>query len=77
MKPNQPNTAKPKISQSISAFAGDFIRLGKTPEQRQVHLNVACSAWNIACNHPGVRKKNLDAFLRSYKATTPMPMKLR
>jgi hypothetical protein len=65
MKPKQQNPAK--ISQSIWEFAGDFIRIGKTLEQRQSRLNAACSAWNIACNHPGVRKKNLDHYMRSYK----------
>jgi hypothetical protein len=62
---------KPKISQSIWEFAGDFIRLGDTLEQRQSNLNAACSAWNIACNHPGVRKKSLDRYMRSFKGYNP------
>ena len=69
MKPKQQTPAK--ISQSIWEFAGDFIRMGKTLEQRQSRLNAACSAWNIACNHPGVRKKNLDHYMRSYKEYNP------
>jgi hypothetical protein len=71
MMPREHSTAKPKISQSIWEFAGDFIRMGKTLEQRQTHLNAACSAWNIACNHPGVRKKTLDNFMLSYKEYNP------
>ena len=48
---SQPS-ARPKISQSLWEFAGDFIRMGDTLEQRQSYLNAACSAWNIACNMP-------------------------
>ena len=43
---------------------------GQDVEQRQIHLNAACSAWNIACNHPE-SGRNLDHFMRSYKGYNP------
>ena len=60
-------SARPKISQSLWDFAGDFIRMGDTLEQRQSYPNAACSAWNIACNMPEVRTKNLDHYMREYQ----------
>jgi hypothetical protein len=50
----------------IWEFAGGFIRLAEAPEQRQSHLNAACSAWNIACN-PATREKAMDQYMREYK----------
>ena len=60
-------SGKPKISQSIWEFAGDFIRMGDTLEKRHSLLNAACSAWNIACNSPETRKLHLDHYLREYR----------
>ena len=57
----------PKISQNLLGFAGDFIRMGKTLEERQNRLTAACSAWNMACNKtPELRKKHLDQYVRGY-----------
>jgi hypothetical protein len=69
MKPH--SIAKPKISQSILEVAGDFIRMGKTLEDRQNRLNAACSAWNMACNTPELRKKHLDRYVRGYGEFNP------
>lgn len=57
---------KRKISEMIWEFAGDFIRMGETPEQRQSHLSAACSAWNIACN-PTALEKGLDQYVCEYR----------
>ena len=57
---------KRKISEMIWEFAGDFIRMAETPEQRQSQLNAACSAWNIACNPPA-QGKALDQYMREYE----------
>ena len=65
------SSARPKISQSLLEFAGEFIRMGETLEQRQSYLNAACSAWNIACNMPEVRKKSLDHYMREYQKFNP------
>jgi len=56
-----------KISELVWEFAGDFIRMGDTPDERQSLLNAACSAWNIACNPPEVRQQHLEKYLREYR----------
>ena len=66
-----PATGKPKISQSVLAFAGDFIGMGKTLEERQIRLTAASCAWNIASNIPEFRKKHLDHYMREYKRYNP------
>jgi hypothetical protein len=48
-------------------FAGDFISMGDTLEDRGSLLNAACSAWSIACNDPGSHKKLLDQYMKQYK----------
>jgi hypothetical protein len=40
--------AKPKISEMVMGFAGDYIALGEDVEWKQQYLNGAVSAWNIA-----------------------------
>ena len=57
---------KRKISDMIWEFAGDFIRMAETPEQRQSQLNAVCSAWNIACNPPA-QGKAMDQYMHEYK----------
>ncbi len=59
-------SARPKISQSLWEFAGDFLRMGDTLEDRQNRLNAAASAWNMACNTPELREKHLRQYLREY-----------
>ena len=56
-----------KISEIIWEFAGDVIRAGDSPEERQSILNAACSAWSIACNPQEMRKLHLDHYLREYR----------
>jgi len=62
---------KRKISEMIWEFAGDFIRIGPTLEQRQIRLNAACSAWNITCNPSGRRQKLLDDYMHKYQHYNP------
>ena len=57
---------KRKISDMIWEFAGDFIRMADTVEERQSLLNAACSAWNMACN-PAALGKALDQYMREYQ----------
>jgi len=66
--PEPPNR---KISEMISEFAGDFIRLGETPEAKQNYLNGACVAWNIASAPPERRKTLVDHFLADYQRHNP------
>ena len=44
----------------IIEFAGDFIETGESMEQRQSHLNAACTAWNIANLPKYERRKALE-----------------
>ena len=60
-----------KVSEMIWEFAGEFIELGETLEEKQSRLNAACSAWNIACNPPGVHRKLLDQYVESYRSYNP------
>jgi hypothetical protein len=64
-------SGKPKISESIWEFAGDFIRMGGTLEARQSLLYAACSAWNLACNMPELRKRHLDKYILEYRKHNP------
>ena len=71
-KPRRIDTPhKRKMSEIIWEFAGDFIRMGNSLDQRQSLLNAACSAWSIACNLPEVRKRNLDHYMREYQRFNP------
>lgn len=67
----QPSPQERELSEIIQDFAEDFIELGETLEEREGNLNAACSAWNIACNLPEYRKKNLDHYLREYATLNP------
>ena len=61
-----------KMSEVISEFAVDLIRMGDSPGEKQSLLNAACSAWSIACNLPELRKKNLDHYMREYQRFNPV-----
>jgi len=41
---------------------GTFISEGKTPEEKHHRLTAACSAWNMACGSPDVRRQQLEMF---------------
>ena len=62
---------KRKMSEVIGEFAGDFIRMGDSPEEKHSLLNAACSAWSIACNSPEARTKHLDHYMREYRRFNP------
>jgi hypothetical protein len=66
-----PPSARSKISQSILEFAGDFIHMGDTLEDRQNRLNAACSAWNMACNTSELREQHLAQYVRGYGEFNP------
>lgn len=68
---NQKSESHPKISERLLEFAGDFIRMGETLEDRQNRLTAACSAWNMACNTPELRTKHLDQYVQGYGNFNP------
>ncbi len=70
-QPAQPGPQKRSMSEMISEFAGDFIRMGNTPETKQNYLNGACVAWNIASAPPERRKKLMDQFILGYRQHNP------
>ena len=65
------SASKRKVSEMIWEFAGEFIRSGRTLEEKQNRLNAACSAWNIACNPPDIWDRSLDQYVESYKSYNP------
>lgn len=65
------SSTRPKISQSVLEFAGEFIRIGDMVEDRQNRLNAACSAWNMACNTPELREKHLNQYVKGYGKFNP------
>src|ERR1700681_2494847 len=69
MKPD-PST-KRKMSEMISEMAAHFISVGKTPEEKQSRLTAACSAWNMACGSPEVRRQQLEQYLEGYQRFNP------
>ena len=64
-------STKRKISEMIWEFAGDFIRLGRTQEQKEIRLIAASSAWNIACNPPEKQKALLDQYMAGFLRYNP------
>jgi hypothetical protein len=61
----------PKISEMVIDFAGDFLRLGETPDKRRNLLTAACSAWNLACSPAEAMGELLDQFMANYRKCNP------
>jgi hypothetical protein len=55
----------------IFEFARDFIATGESMEQKQIRLNVVCTAWNIANLPKHERRKALERYLQSYRERNP------
>lgn len=62
---------KSKISEMVWQFAGDFIRMGDSLEDKQSLLNAACTAWNMACAPPEQRKCQTARYVREYLKFNP------
>ena len=60
-----------KMSEMVWEFAGEYIRMGNTLEEKQNYLNSASSAWNIACNSPESLNELLDQYLDAFKLNNP------
>jgi len=61
------NSKNLKMSKMVLQFAGDYIEMGETTEERQNYLNSACSAWNIALLPLKKRNKAIKKYLKAYK----------
>jgi len=60
-----------KMSGIIADFASDFINMGQTTEERQILLNGACTAWNIANLPSDQREQALNQTLDDYMRINP------
>jgi len=65
------SASKQKVSEMIWEFAGEFIKSGRTLEEKQNRLNAACTAWNISCNPSEVWSRSLDQYVESYMSYNP------
>ena len=61
-----------KMSEMISEMAAPFISEGKTPEEKHHRLTAACSAWNMACGSPEVRRQQLEQYVQGYRQNNPV-----
>jgi hypothetical protein len=64
---NADPSPKRKMSEMISEMAAPFISGGKTPEEKHHRLTAACSAWNMACGTPEVRRQQLEQYVEGYR----------
>ena len=60
-----------KVSAMVIDFAGDFIHIGETIEEKRHRLSAACAAWNFACLPEKQRKGMLDNFMIEYQKGNP------
>ena len=65
------NSSKRKMSEMISEMATGFLGVGDTIEERQNRLNAACTAWNLACRSPEVRRRQLEQYREGYLRFNP------
>ena len=68
---NTDPTPKRKMSEMISEMAALFINGGRTPEEKHYRLTAACSAWNMACGSPDVRRQQLEQYVEGYRQHNP------
>ena len=68
---NSDPSPKRKISEMISEMAASFISSGKTPEEKHHRLTAACSAWNMACGSPEMRRQQLEQYAEGYRQNNP------
>ena len=68
---NSDPSPKRKMSEMILEIAASFIRGGKTVDERQSRLTAACSAWNLACASPEVRRRQLEQYVEGYLLFNP------
>jgi hypothetical protein len=62
-QPRNPDSApKRKMSEMIAEMAAGFLGVGDTIEERQYRLSAACTAWNMACESPEVRQRQLEQY---------------
>jgi hypothetical protein len=70
-KNTTPGDQPRKMSQMISEMAAHFIGVGQTAEDKHHRLTAACSAWNMACGSPDVRRQQLEQYIEVYRRFNP------
>jgi hypothetical protein len=68
---NSDPSPKRKMSEMISEMAASFISGGKTPEEKHHRLTAACSAWNMACGSPEIRRQQLEQYVEGCRQNNP------
>ena len=64
-------TPKPKVSEMVLGFAGDYIAMGESIAEKQEYLNGAVSAWNIACLDKKDRDQAIKRYMAEYRKLNP------
>lgn len=59
------------MSEMLSEMAAGFLGVGNSIGERQNRLNVACTAWNMACGSPELRQSQLAQYRKSYLGHNP------
>jgi hypothetical protein len=62
---------KRKTSEMISEMAAGFLGVADTIGERQNRLNAACTARNMACGSPEVRRRQLEQYKEGYLRFNP------
>ena len=60
-----------KMSEMISEMAAPFFSEGKTLEEKHHRLTAVCSAWNMACGSPEVRRQQLEQYVEGHRQNNP------
>src|SRR5580692_420583 len=68
---NADPSPKRKMSEMIWEMASPFISQGKTPAEKHHRLTAVCSAWNMACGSPEVRRQQLEQYVEGYRQNNP------
>jgi len=59
------------LSEKVAEMAADFFRLEDTIDELQRRLNLACTAWNLACISPALRQWRFEEEVDNYIERNP------
>ena len=65
------SSAKRRMSEMISEMAVGFLSVGNTVGERENRLNATCTVWNMACDSPKVRQRQLEQYGEGYLQYNP------
>ena len=60
-----------KISEMLINVSGELLKHVKSKQEMQAHLDMVCTAWNMAINSELKRKRELKSFLKKQKKYAP------